>query len=109
MANSNPSKSFRAVLIVPAPLTEPSAARSIGDVEQRFLFTDTLAVVAGSNHPLTGQSALSIKQLAAYPWIVDQRGTPIGLTLRLNWMPSRAQEQFLRFASSDDDSAAEMS
>ncbi|MBY5313252.1 LysR family transcriptional regulator [Rhizobium leguminosarum] len=147
----------------------------IGDVEQRFLFTDTLVVVAGSNHPLTARSELSVEELAAYPWIVGQRGTPIrrhfdtlfegldhpptsivessslilmrellngtdhlgcisylqaqaelsrgllkalpldlshtarpiGLTLRVNWMPTRAQEQFLRFVSSNEEPAAE--
>ncbi|WSG93953.1 LysR family transcriptional regulator [Rhizobium johnstonii] len=148
----------------------------IGDVEQRFLFTDTLVVVAGSNHPLTTRSEqLTVEELAAYPWIVGQRGTPIrrhfdtlfegldhpptsivessslilmrellngtdhlgcisylqaqaelsrgllkalpldlshtarpiGLTLRINWMPTRAQEQFLRFVSSKEEPAAE--
>jgi DNA-binding transcriptional LysR family regulator len=147
----------------------------IGDVEQRFLFTDTLVVVAGSNHPLTARSELSVEELAAYPWIVGQRGTPIrrhfdalfegldhppksivessslilmrellngtdhlgcisylqaqaelsrgllkalpldlshtarpiGLTLRINWMPTRAQEQFLGFVSSNEEPVAE--
>ncbi|WSH63143.1 LysR family transcriptional regulator [Rhizobium ruizarguesonis] len=147
----------------------------IGDVEQRFLFTDTLVVVAGSNHPLTARSELSVEELAAYPWIVGQRGTPIrrhfdalfegldrpptsivessslilmrellngtdhlgcisylqaqaelsrgllkalpldlghtawpiGLTLRVNWMPTRAQEQFLKLVSSNEQPVAE--
>ncbi|HWT56926.1 MAG TPA: LysR substrate-binding domain-containing protein, partial [Rhizobium sp.] len=147
-------------------LREPAP---IGDVEQRFLFTDTLVVVAGSNHPLTARSTVSVEELAAYPWIVGQRGTPIrrhfdalfeglerrpssivessslilmrellngtdhlgcisylqaqaelsrgllkalpldlghtarpiGLTLRVNWMPTRAQEQFLELVSSN--------
>ncbi len=147
----------------------------IGDVEQRFLFTDTLVVVAGSNHPLTARSELSVEELAAYPWIVGQRGTPIrrhfdalfegldhpptsivessslilmrellngtdhlgcisylqaqaelsrgllkalpldlshtarpiGLTLRVNWMPTRAQEQFLKLVSSNEEPVAE--
>ncbi|MBB4440467.1 MULTISPECIES: LysR family transcriptional regulator [Rhizobium] len=147
----------------------------IGDVEQRFLFNDTLVVVAGGNHPLTARSELSVEELAAYPWIVGQRGTPIrqhfdtlfegldhpptsivessslilmrellngtehlgcisylqaqaelsrgllkalpldlshtarpiGLTLRINWMPTRAQEQFLRFVSSNEEPATE--
>ncbi|MBB3646281.1 DNA-binding transcriptional LysR family regulator [Rhizobium sp. BK619] len=149
-------------------LREPAP---IGDVEQRFLFTDTLVVVAGSNHPLTARSTVSVEELAAYPWIVGQRGTPIrrhfdalfeglerrpasivessslilmrellngtdhlgcisylqaqaelsrgllkalpldlghtarpiGLTLRVNWMPTRAQEQFLQFVSSNQE------
>ncbi|NEJ19884.1 LysR family transcriptional regulator [Rhizobium leguminosarum] len=147
----------------------------IGDVEQRFLFTDTLVVVAGSNHPLAARSELSVEELAAYPWIVGQRGTPIrrhfdalfeglgrpptsivessslilmrellngtdhlgcisylqaqaelsrgllkalpldlshtarpiGLTLRVNWMPTRAQEQFLKLVSSNEQPVAE--
>jgi DNA-binding transcriptional LysR family regulator len=134
------------------------------------MFTDTLVVVAGSNHPLTARSELSIEELASYPWIVGQHGTPIrqhfdalfegldhspksivessslilmrellsrtdhlgcisylqaqaelsrgllkalpldlrhtarpiGLTLRVNWMPTRAQEQFLGLVSSNE-------
>ncbi|MEZ2130807.1 MULTISPECIES: LysR family transcriptional regulator [unclassified Sinorhizobium] len=49
----------------------------IGDVEQRILFTDTLVVVAGSSHPLVTKKDVSLDELASYPWIVGQRGTPI--------------------------------
>jgi LysR family transcriptional regulator of gallate degradation len=139
----------------------------IDDVEQRELFTDTLVVVAGNQHPLASRSEISIEELASYPWIVGQRGTPIrthfdalfagsdhapvgivesgslilmrellaitdhlgcisylqaqaelsrglvktlpldlrhtarpiGLTLRANWLPTLAQQQFLDFVS----------
>ena len=49
----------------------------IADVEQKELFSDTLVVVAGNSHPLAAKQAISIAELAAFPWIVGQRGTPI--------------------------------
>jgi DNA-binding transcriptional LysR family regulator len=49
----------------------------IGDVEQRVLFTDTLVIVSGSDHPLAGQHNVTTDDLASYPWIVGQKGTPI--------------------------------
>ncbi len=49
----------------------------IGDVEQRVLFTDTLVIVSGSDHPLAGQDNVTTDDLASYPWIVGQKGTPI--------------------------------
>jgi DNA-binding transcriptional LysR family regulator len=55
-------------------LREPAP---IGDVEQRFLFNDTLVVVSGSGHPLAQWQSVTIDELAAYPWVVAQHGTPI--------------------------------
>jgi DNA-binding transcriptional LysR family regulator len=55
-------------------LREPAP---IADVEQRELFTDTLVVVAGNQHPLASKEDIPMEELAAYPWIVGQRGTPI--------------------------------
>lgn len=49
----------------------------IGDVEQRLLFNDTLVLVSGTRHPLAECKEVTIEELAAYPWIVGQRGTPI--------------------------------
>src|SRR5262249_47055061 len=49
----------------------------IGDVEQRILFTDTIVVVAGKHHPLLDCQAPKIEELASFPWVVGQKGTPI--------------------------------
>jgi DNA-binding transcriptional LysR family regulator len=136
-------------------------------VEQRQLFTDTLVLVAGHAHPLASKEKISVEELAFYPWIVGQTGTPIrrhldalfdelgvrpasiiessslilmrelanrtdhlgcisylqaqaelsrgllvalpldlrhtarpiGVTLRVNWLPTAAQEQFLNLVS----------
>jgi DNA-binding transcriptional LysR family regulator len=46
-------------------------------VEQRQLFTDTLVLVAGHAHPLASKEKISVEELAFYPWIVGQTGTPI--------------------------------
>ncbi|MGK6316368.1 LysR family transcriptional regulator [Neorhizobium sp. DT-125] len=55
-------------------LREPAP---IGDVEQKVLFHDTVVLVAGNGHPLVGKSEISVEELAAYPWVVGQSGTPI--------------------------------
>lgn len=49
----------------------------IGDVEQRVLFTDTLVLVAGRDHPLIGKDHIALEELASYPWVVGLTGTPI--------------------------------
>ncbi len=49
----------------------------IGDVEQRTLFHDTIVLVSGNNHPLASRSSVTVEELARYPWIVGQQGTPI--------------------------------
>lgn len=145
----------------------------IGDVEQRQLFTDTLVVVAGRAHPLASKEKISVEELAFYPWIVGQTGTPIrrhfdalfdelgvrpasiiessslilmrelanrtdhlgcisylqaqaelsrgllvalpldlrhtarpiGVTLRVNWLPTAAQEQFLNLVSTTEETS----
>jgi LysR family transcriptional regulator, regulator for genes of the gallate degradation pathway len=48
----------------------------IGDIEQTALFDDTLAIVAGPNHPLVGKSGLGVGDLHIYPWAVAAAGTP---------------------------------
>ena len=58
---------------------------------------------------LQAQAELSRGLVKALPLDLSHTARPIGLTLRLNWMPTRAQEQFLRFVSSDEGPAAEMS
>jgi DNA-binding transcriptional LysR family regulator len=49
----------------------------IGDVEQLVLFSDTIIVVAGNHHPLLTGDRPTPDQLASFPWIVGQTGTPI--------------------------------
>lgn len=49
----------------------------IGDVEQRFLFSDTVVIVCGNDHPLASRESVQIEQLASYPWVVSHPGTPI--------------------------------
>ncbi|ATN32806.1 LysR family transcriptional regulator [Rhizobium sp. ACO-34A] len=49
----------------------------IGDVEQRLLFHDTVVMVAGRDHPLANRQNTDMNELARYPWVVGQRGTPI--------------------------------
>jgi LysR family transcriptional regulator, regulator for genes of the gallate degradation pathway len=46
------------------------------DVEQEALFDDPLAIVARSGHPLTAKKRITLNDLAAYPWVVPQNGTP---------------------------------
>jgi DNA-binding transcriptional LysR family regulator len=57
-------------------LREPAP---IGDVEQRPLFHDELVLVAGRDHPLAAESAITAADLARYPWVVARRGTPARL------------------------------
>jgi DNA-binding transcriptional LysR family regulator len=54
-------------LRIPAP---------IDDVVQETLFHDRLAVVARNGHPLIGKRALSVRDLAGYPWVIPKRGPP---------------------------------
>ncbi len=55
-------------LRVPAP---------IGDVEQKVLFHDTVVMVSGQAHPLAGKAEVTVEDLAAFPWVVNQSGTPM--------------------------------
>jgi DNA-binding transcriptional LysR family regulator len=48
----------------------------IGDVEQQALFDDELVVVARKGHPLASRRAITLLNLATYPWIVAISGTP---------------------------------
>ena len=48
----------------------------IEDVEQELLFTDPLAVVGRSGHPLAGKKKVGAEDLAAFPWVVPRAGTP---------------------------------
>jgi len=54
-------------LRIPAP---------IGDVVQETLFHDRLAVVGRNGHPLSGRGAVSVRDLADYPWVIPRRGPP---------------------------------
>jgi DNA-binding transcriptional LysR family regulator len=48
----------------------------IGDVVQRALFDDDLALVAGRGHPLARRADLTRADLVCYPWVVARAGTP---------------------------------
>jgi len=48
----------------------------VDDVEQETLFHDPLAIVARHGHPLTAKADIGVEDLAAYPWVVPQQGTP---------------------------------
>lgn len=64
----------------------------IADLYQMPLFEDRLVIAAGSQHPLAREEKPTIRQLAAYPWIVAPANSP----LREQWqrlfadMPSPA-------------------
>jgi len=48
----------------------------VNDVIQEDLFSDSLAIVGRTGHPLAAKSGLDLADLAAYPWIVPREGTP---------------------------------
>lgn len=48
----------------------------IEDVEQTKLFDDTLAIVAGPEHPLVGKTAIQVDDLLGFPWAVAAKETP---------------------------------
>ncbi len=56
-------------------LREPPPAE---DVTQERLFDDTLAIMAGPQHPLAGQKGLSLADTLDYPWIAPPKSTPAG-------------------------------
>ncbi len=49
----------------------------IGDIVQRPLFSDTLVIVCGRDHPLASNKKITLGQLASYPWIVSPKDTPL--------------------------------
>ena len=46
------------------------------DVEERFLFSNSYAVVARRDHPIRALGRITIADLARYDWIVPPSGTP---------------------------------
>ncbi|HYA66185.1 MAG TPA: LysR substrate-binding domain-containing protein [Burkholderiaceae bacterium] len=48
----------------------------VEDILQERLFDDPLTIVARAGHPLQSRNKISIRELAAYPWVVPRRGTP---------------------------------
>ncbi len=48
------------------------------DVVQKGLFRDELSIVAHPNHPLASQSAVSLQDTLAYPWVAPPKETPAG-------------------------------
>lgn len=48
----------------------------IVDVEQTPLFEDGVVLVAGPGHPLVAAAAVTLEDLARFPWIVAAPGTP---------------------------------
>lgn len=63
-----------------------------GDVEQRLLFNDPLAVVVRANHPLAGMTSVTLDDTLTYPWIAPPKATPTGTyltdVLRISQMPN---------------------
>jgi LysR family transcriptional regulator of gallate degradation len=51
------------------------------DLDQAPLMDDQLVVIGRAGHPLAGRRDVPLEALAALPWIVGQRGTP----LRQHW------------------------
>jgi LysR family transcriptional regulator of gallate degradation len=45
--------------------------------ESRSLFEDKAALVARAGHPLTQRAALTLDDLAGYPWVLSRSGTPL--------------------------------
>lgn len=70
-------------------LRDPSPA---DDVAQEALFSDPLAIVAGSNHPLVKQKNISITDTLIFPWAAPPKTTPGGSylfdTLQIKDLPS---------------------
>lgn len=54
-------------------LRDPSP---IGDIIQKPLFDDRLALIASPAHPLAGRKNISVDDLLAFPWVVPRSGTP---------------------------------
>lgn len=48
----------------------------VDDIVQERLFDDPLTIVARAGHPLQGKSRITVRDLAAYPWVVPRKGTP---------------------------------
>jgi LysR family transcriptional regulator, regulator for genes of the gallate degradation pathway len=48
----------------------------IGDVVQEPLFHDSLVLVGRRDHPLFAAPAITLADLAGYPWVVASAGTP---------------------------------
>jgi DNA-binding transcriptional LysR family regulator len=48
----------------------------VEDILQERLFDDPLTIVARAGHPLQSKNKISLRELAAYPWVVPRRGTP---------------------------------
>ena len=69
-------------------LRQPAPAE---DVIQEPLFADPLAIVAGRDHPLTRQAAVTLTDTLAYPWVAPPKATPAGSylfeTLRIQDLP----------------------
>jgi DNA-binding transcriptional LysR family regulator len=49
----------------------------IDDITQTVLFHDSLVFVARPGHPLAGRGQIALSELAGFPWVVMQQGTPI--------------------------------
>ncbi|HTP91510.1 MAG TPA: LysR family transcriptional regulator [Xanthobacteraceae bacterium] len=46
------------------------------DTNEEFLFANPYTVVARGNHPLTKLRRITLRDLAAYDWVLPERGTP---------------------------------
>lgn len=54
-------------------LRHPSPAT---DVVQEHLFSASLCIACGADHPLAGKANVSLAELAAWPWVVPPHDTP---------------------------------
>ena len=59
-------------LLIGALRTPPPS----NDVIQEEIFSSSLCIVAGPNHPLCRQQNITVEQLSQYPWVVSPEGTP---------------------------------
>jgi len=59
----------------------------IVDVEQRMLFSDSLAIIARRGHPILKGRSVGIAELALYPWITAPEGTPTRLLFNRVFAP----------------------
>ena len=61
------------------------------DVTQEMLFSDSLSIIAHSNHPLAGKPNLRLEDTLSFPWMAPPRNTPAGQylfdTLRIQDRP----------------------
>ncbi|SMX51257.1 LysR family transcriptional regulator [Actibacterium lipolyticum] len=71
----------------------------IDDVTQTELFTDDLILVAGPDHPLVGKPAITLEEMAAFPWVVARNGTPTRMLFDKLFDPAETQVSLVETGS----------